>query len=136
MLEKPQESTFLNFSQIVKYYAVGGGVNAVGYLLFLWLVSSGVGHKLAATLLYLLGMLVSFWLNRKLVFDSDVPLQSGLVRLFFMMSVGYIINISMLFLFVDICGYKPGVVQLFSVVVVSIFFYLVNKIFVHRSSSQ
>lgn len=126
----------IDFLQIIRYYVVGSLVNAGGYAVFLLLLQGGMGHKLAASLLYLLGTLISFWLNRTLVFDSAVTLHSGIARLILMLGAGYVMNISILYVFVDWHGFHPAIVQLFSVVLVSVFFYLVNKFFVHRSQDQ
>ena len=123
-----------NFLQIMKYYAVGAFVNIGGYGIFLFWLHLGMGPKLAASLLYLVGALVSFWLNRALVFDSSVSVQSGLARLLLMLLMGYVLNIGTLYICVDKYGLNPSFVQLFSVVYISIIFYLVNKFFVHRTN--
>lgn len=123
-----------NCRQIVKYYSVGGGVNIVGYLLFLWLVSVGFGHKLVASGLYVVGTFVSFILNRKFVFDGRSALCSSISALFFMMVFGYIANMSMLYFFVDVLGFRSGIVQFFAVGLVSVCFFFFNKLFVHRGA--
>lgn len=133
MIRKFPGGARIGVLQLVKYYAVGGFVNAVGYLLFLMFVHIGIGHKLVASALYVIGVIVSFCLNRKLVFDSGITLRSGLARLFLVVIIGYILNISTLYLFVDIFKFNPGFVQLVSVIVVSVYFYLFNKFFVHKS---
>lgn len=123
----------LNLLQVFKYVGVGAIVNGGGYALFLLFLFLGMDHKVSASITYVVGVLASFLLNRKLVFESSVTLRSGLVRLFIMLLSGYALNISMLHLGVDVLSLPASVVQLVSIVCVSIFFYFVNKFFVHRS---
>lgn len=125
----------LSLVQIVKYLGVGAIVNGAGYGLFLLFLLVGIDHKLSASVTYLMGVLASFLLNRKLVFESSVTLQSGLLRLCIMLLSGYALNISMLYGGVDILGFPASIVQLVSIVCVSIYFYFLNKYFVHRSLS-
>lgn len=129
-------NNLIDFKQVIKYYAAGAVVNSGGYLLFLLLVSMGVEHKNAASILYVMGSLLSYWLNRKFVFNNAASIKSGFVRLLLMLLGGYLLNISALYIFVDIYGFHPGIVQLFSVVLVSMYFYFANKFFVHKGSNQ
>lgn len=123
----------LKLMQIFKYLGVGAIVNGVGYALFLLFLLLGIDHKLSASITYLMGALASFLLNRKLVFESVVRLQSGLLRLCIMLLSGYVLNISILYGGVDILGFPAATVQLASIICISIYFYLLNKYFVHRS---
>lgn len=115
---------------------MGALINGSGYLTFLLLLLAGVEHKLSASLTYLLGVLGSFWLNRKIVFGSTQSLRSGLFRLCLMLLAGYALNISMLYLGVDVLGYSARLIQLASIFCVSLFFYFVNKFYVHRSHNK
>lgn len=136
MKRLPSLPAHIDFLEIIRYYAVGGVVNVIGYALFVLLIHLGVEHKLAASTLYLLGALISFWLNRKLVFNSGAILRSSLIRLCLMLLAGYTLNILILFVCVDKLRFSAGVVQLFSIFFVSVFFYLFNKFFVHKSYSK
>ena len=121
----------INFFQIFKYVGVGMLVNGAGYALFLIFLLIGLEYKMSASITYFFGCIVSFFLNRRLVFESAVSLQSGFLRLFFMLLAGYFLNILLLYIGVDFLNCAVSVVQLVSIVCVSIFFYLVNKFFVH-----
>ncbi|MGY2398109.1 GtrA family protein [Pseudomonas sp. SDO5271_S396] len=120
--------------RIVRYCGVGVFVNGAGYALFLLMILVGLSHKLSASLTYFLGVLASFVLNRALVFRSVVTWRSGFFRLCIMLSLGYAINISMLYVGVDVFKLPASIVQLVSIVCVSVFFYCVNKWFVHKES--
>jgi putative flippase GtrA len=125
--------SFFSFSHIIKYYSFGILVNIVCYLLFIEFIKYGYDHKLVASLLYIIASLASFILNRKHVFDSSLPLFSSLARLVAMLVTGYILNISMLYFFVDIYRIDSRIVQAFSVIIASIYFYFFNKLIVHKS---
>lgn len=124
----------VNFRQVVRYYAVGAAVNGIGYLLFLLFISIGVEHKAAASFLYIVGVLASYLLNRKFVFNRIPTARFSSIKLATMLVGGYILNISLLFFFVDILNIPSGFVQFTSVILVSIYFYLVNKFYIHRDS--
>lgn len=120
-----------SFREIVKYYAAGAIVNGGGYLIFLLLIALGVEHKIAASAIYVIGVISSYWLNRKFVFNSSSAVNFRFVRLFLMLVSGYLLNMLMLYVFVDIYKFLPGLVQLIAVFLISIYFYFVNKFFVH-----
>ncbi len=57
--------------QFAKYAVVGVVSNSVFYLLYLLLTSAGMGHKTAMTLLYAVGVSLTFLLNRNWSFRHD-----------------------------------------------------------------
>lgn len=119
--------------QIVKYGAVGAIVNLAGYVLFLIFLWRGIEHKIAVSILYPVGALASFWLNRTLVFQSTASVPTSLPRLALMLFGGYVLNICMLYFLVDQMRFDPRIVQLFSLIVVAVLFFVINKTFVHRN---
>ncbi|MHC8311052.1 GtrA family protein [Pseudomonas sp. GT1P32] len=130
-----QQFASLGLLQFIKYYLVGALVNAGGYAAFLILIHQKIEAKLAASILYVIGALISFWLNRKLVFDSTIHIRTSLLRLLIMLMAGYVLNILMLYIFVDLYNAPAWLIQIASVVLVSVFFYLVNKFYVHESDN-
>lgn len=117
---------------MARYFGVGAFVNLGGYGFFLFFLKIGLEHKLSASLVYVLGTLVSYLLNRKLVFDSDIRMRSGLPRLCLALFCGYGLNLSILYLGVDFLNYAASVVQLLSIVCVSLFLYFANRFYIHR----
>lgn len=123
----------LNKIQILKYYTLGAFINFIGYLFYLFFLKVKIDYKIAASVLYIAGAIVSFFLNRKLVFKSSNSLKSGVIKHVVMLASGYFLNISILYFFVDIKKLDSKIVILFSTVIVSIYFYVFNKYFVHKS---
>lgn len=121
--------------QLVRYGAVGVLTNGLGYALFLLILWVGGGHKFAASFTYMMGVVFSFWLNRALVFNSNLSVWVGTIRLGAMILVGYLINISILYGGTDLMGISPWFTQMAAIVIVSVFFYLANKFYVHRGAA-
>ena len=70
----------LNKIQILKYYTLGAFINFIGYLFYLFFLKVKIDYKIAASVLYIAGAIVSFFLNRKLVFKSSNSLKSGVIK--------------------------------------------------------
>jgi len=119
-------------SQIIKYYFVGAFVNGLGYCFFIFFTYFGVGHLAAASGLYIAGVISSFFINRKIVFGGSIKFSKAFLRLFVVLLGGYFLNISVLLLFVDWLGFSAGVVQFFSLIIVSFYFFIFNKYYIHK----
>lgn len=126
------KSIFL-LKDLYRYYAAGMVINSVGYLAFLIFIYIGIDHKISATVLYIFGSLVSYLINRKYVFNSNSSINSSLSWFAISLLGGYFLNISLLYFFVDTHGFNPAIIQILSVFIISIYFYLINKFVVHRS---
>lgn len=122
-----------DIGQLIRYGIAGLAINGGGYLFFLLFLSIGIEHKLAATILYVAGVLISFLLNRKFVFNSKTPLTPSLMKHAAMVLGGYILNITMLSIWVDQYGCSPKYIQLISVGIVSLYFYFFSKFVVHSA---
>lgn len=121
--------------QLIRYCVVGVLNNALGYLIFLIFISKGIGHKSTATMLYVFGVFFSFCMNRSYVFKSTVSTGVALKRLLLTLIVGYLINLLGLYIFVDVLWFRPELIQFILIVVMSIYFYYVNKIYVHEGKT-
>ncbi len=59
--------------QFIRYAVVGLISNVSLYLVYLALTSAGMGHKIAMTLLYVVGVSLTFLLNRNWSFRQNGP---------------------------------------------------------------
>jgi putative flippase GtrA len=116
---------------IGKYIVVGLGTNGIGYLLYLLITWLGMGHKSAMTLLYLIGIIVNFYLNRRWTFKAQGSARNGFLRFLLVVVVGYILNLFWLVLFVDTIGLRHQLVQAAVIPVMAVYFFVANKYFVH-----
>ena len=119
--------------QVVRYIIVGAASNTIGYLLYLALTQLGVGHKTAMSCLYFIGVAINFYFNRNWTFRTTQSVRAGLARLLMAIALGYLLNLVWLYVFVDLVGWHHELVQLAAIVVISIYFFMINKYYVHAA---
>lgn len=122
--------------QFVRYALVGLASNAFGYLLYLALTYLGMGHKLAMSLLYGIGVLQTYFFNKKWSFRFDGAATPALVRYAAAYALGYIVNLSALMLLVDQMGLPHQWVQGAMIVVVAVMLFLAQRYWVFPQLSR
>jgi putative flippase GtrA len=122
-------------TQLLRYAIVGLASNAVGYLLYLGLTGMGMGHKLAMSLLYGVGVLQTFIFNKKWTFGNDDKHGVVFIRYCVSYGLGYIINIVVLLIFVDKLGYRHEIVQGVMILSLAVMLFFLQKYFVFRKKS-
>ena len=120
--------------QFTRYSFVGLATNLVLYLLYLLLTEWGMGYKSAMSLLYALGVFTTFIFNRNWSFRDDGGLSITLFRYLVAYLSGYVINFSVLFLFVDMHGLSHQWVQGVMIFSLAIYLFLLQKFWVFRDS--
>ena len=118
--------------QLFRYGIVGLCSNGIGYCCYLLITWLGLEPKVAMTLLYGVGALVSFFCNRSFTFSHKGGLRSAGLRYMMAHLMGYGINYAFLFFFVDQLGYAHEIVQAVAVFVVAFFLFISFKLFVFR----
>lgn len=116
--------------QLVRYGALGVLTNAAGYMLYLGITYLGLGAKVAMTILYCVGVCISFVGNRNWVFSSHGRMLGTSMRYLVVYAVGYAVNFSILTAFVDHLGYPHAYVQAASIMIVALFLFAAFKLFV------
>ena len=116
--------------QLLRYVVVGVGTNIMLYLAYLLLTGLGLGHKTAMTLLYGIGILQSFLLNRQWTFGHHGHISHGFIRYLLMYAAGYCINLTGLYLLVDIAGFPHQIIQLLIAVPLAIMFFVLLRLWV------
>jgi putative flippase GtrA len=111
-----------------KFALVGVISNLTGYLLYLLGTFLGAAPKLAMTVLYIVGATASFFANRKWTFSHRGPISSAMMRYAVSHLLGYLLNLSILIVFVDRVGLPHQLVQAVAIVIVAVFlFFLMNR---------
>lgn len=116
--------------QLIRYAIVGIASNLLGYSVYLLVTYAGAPSKTTMSVLYLTGAIVGFVGNRQLTFSHKGDLLSTGFRYFIAHTLGYLLNLAMLVLFVDKFGYPHQVVQGIAIFVVAIFLFVAFKLFV------
>lgn len=119
---------------MIRYGVVGIASNVVLFLLYLAITSAGMEHKLAMTLLYMVGVVQTFIFNKRWSFDYNGPYRQTFLRYGICYGVGYFVNLSALYFFVDHLGWSHQVVQGVMVLVVAVFLFVLQKFWVFRST--
>lgn len=120
--------------QGLRYIIVGLASNAAIYFLYLVLTSLGLGHKLAMSLLYVLGTLQTFVFNKRWTFSHRGDVRNCSVRYFIAYATGYVLNLALLHVFVDRLGLPHQVVQGIAIIVIAVILFLAQKYWVFRPS--
>lgn len=118
------------FAQVLRYGVVGILSNSIGYMAYMAIVATGVGHKLAMSLVYSAVFMMSFYGNRKFTFDQGGRIAVVGLKFIAVYAFGYVVNLFLLFVFVDFIGYKHEFVQLASIGVIAALSFVLLKFFV------
>jgi len=118
--------------QVVRYGVVGVASNLLTYLIYLGITSAGAEPKLAMSLVYLMGVIQTFFLNKTWSFRFDGAMAPALVRYICLYLLGYLINFLTLWLLVDKLGYPHQWVMGGLILFMAVFFFLGQKLWTFR----
>jgi len=116
--------------QLVSFGAIGVASNAALYVLYLALTKFGVGPKTAMTAVFILGVCVTFALNRRWTFRHEGALGRSAVRYAGAYVLAYAINVAALALLVDGAGLPHRAVMLGLIVVTAGLIFAAQKLWV------
>lgn len=116
--------------QFMRYIVVGATSNLLLYLAYIGLTAFGLGHKTAMTLLYITGALLTFMANRSWSFNHRGSGHAALARYIVAYVLGYLFNLTLLWLFVDRLHQPHQIVQAVAIVLVAASLFLMNKFWV------
>jgi putative flippase GtrA len=109
--------------------------NAIGYALYLGLTYFGIGPKLAMTLLYGVGVLQTFFFNKRWTFGHKGEYGPVLVRYCAAYGIGYAVNLLAFILLIDQGGLPHQLVQGVMIFFISGLLFLAQKYWVFPATS-
>jgi len=121
------------FFQLFRYGLIGILVNSIGYSLYILITSFLDYPKSVMSCLYIIGASMGFFLNRSITFRHEGSISKSATRYIFAQFLGFLVNYSLLSLFVDHFGIAHQVVQAFSVVVVALVLFVLLRVLVFSS---
>ncbi len=121
--------------QFIKYVLAGGIANLIGYGLYLLITWGGLGHKTTMTLLFFVGILISFWLNRNWAFGGVVSAPGVLSRFIAAYLLGFAYNFLLLWLMVDVMGFDHTIIQAIAVATLALLLFMAQKYWIFRPQS-
>ena len=122
--------------QFLRYAVVGLVSNGVLYLAYLALTWAGMGHKTAMTLLYVVGVSLTFLFNRNWSFRHDGAASPAILRYFTIYGFGYVLNFFVLLVFVDYLHLSHEIVQGVMVLALAVMLFLLQRYWVFRPETR
>lgn len=121
-------------AQFSRYAATGAVSNIVLYGLYLALTGIGAQPEAAMSLLYLLGVIQTFMVNRAWSFRHGGSVPTALLRYFATYAIGYLTNLAILVLFADLLGWDHRYVQASAIIFVAALLFFMQRNWVFGST--
>jgi len=118
--------------QALRYGVVGLASNLLLYLLYLAFTLTGLEPKTAMTLAYGIGVAQTFLLNRSWTFTHRGRLRDSSIRFLLAYSLGYLLNLGILFALVDGAGLPHQPVQAGAILCVAALLFLLQRYWVFQ----
>ena len=125
-----------SLAQLLKYALVGVSSNLAGYAIYLLVTSLGTPPKLAMTCLYAIGAALGYIGNRQLTFSHNGSLSRSVLRYALVHCLGYLLNLSILVVFVDHLHWSHAWVQGAAVLIVAGMLFLMFKFFAFSGNAS
>lgn len=116
--------------QFLRYATVGVASNLLLYLAFLGLTAMGMEHKIAMTVLYVSGVLITYLANRDWSFNHNGMTHTAFVRYVIAYVLGYLLNLGLLWFAVDFLHMPHQGVQAVAIVMVALSLFVMHKYWV------
>jgi putative flippase GtrA len=117
-------------AQLFRYGLVGITTNLLGYFVYLFITHLGVEPKVLITFMYPIGAAIGFFGNRQWAFAHEGAVWKSGIRYCSTHLFGYLMNLAILFLFVDELGFPHQWVQAVAIILVAGYLFVAFKYFV------
>ncbi len=114
---------FPNFKRFIKYGITGIINTAITYPLFI-LLSNIIDYRFAISIIFPLGVLLSYFLNKKFVFNKE---KGNMIAFFFVMTTMFLTNLSITWILVEFGNIAKEISQGLAICIAFIIAYLLNK---------
>lgn len=119
--------------QLIRYAVVGVASNLFCYLVYLGMTRLGMDPKLAMSILYCVGVLQTFLFNRNWTFNHSGAQRVVFSRYCAAYGLGYVLNLSVLYVLVDRHGYPHQIIQGMMILLLAVMLFLAQKFWVFRT---
>jgi putative flippase GtrA len=117
--------------QLMRFAAVGVLNTVLGYaVIFACMYLAGLGAVTSNVIGYLVGLIVSYVMNRTFTFRSVAPASREMIRFVSIFLLAYLANLAVLVLSIDHFGVHEGVAQIGAGVVYFGLSFIMNKYYV------
>jgi putative flippase GtrA len=122
---------FQNFKKFIKYSIVGIVNTVITYPAFIFL-SNIIDYTFAIIIIFPLGVLLSYFLNKKFVFNKE---KGNMFIFFIIMTIMFLTNFSITWILVEFGNIIKEISQGLSIIAAFIVHYLLNKKFSFKKIS-
>ena len=121
------------YIQFMRFVVVGLTSNAICFLFYLGLTTMGIGHKFSMSLSYIIGIIQTFFSNKKWSFQYKNSDRYILILYFTIYIFIYIFNLIMMIIFVDLFQFPHHIVQATMIAVCGVFLFFLQKFLVFKT---
>lgn len=125
-----------NYKQFIKFGLVAVSYNVVAYIVYILIIYWGYNYLLASTTAFFLGIVLSYLLNKQIVFNSKHQDYTTIIRytIFYAFLLG--LNLVLLRTFVYSLKVNPYLAQILVTGIAALVSYNVMRIFVFKGEKQ
>ena len=116
----------------VRFAVVGIASNATLFVIYLVLTALGTEPLVAATLMWILGVALTFTFNRSWTFRNTGSVAPALARYGLLYGTAYVLNLALLVLLVNRAGLPHALVQGVLILLFGVGLFTVQRIWVFR----
>ena len=120
--------------QFLRYAVVGLISNLLLYLAYLLITQRGVGYKTTMTLLYAVGVSLTFVFNKNWTFSYQGHVTKAFIAYVLIYALGYVLNLVVLYVLVDEFGFRHQWIQGFMIVILAVLLFTLQKYIVFRKT--
>lgn len=124
---------FSSFREFFSFGLVGLSSNLVAYFIYLFITYFGMPPKTAMTIIYISAASIGYFGHKKITFNHSGNVLKSLTKYLTAHCLGYLLNLFLLFYFVDIQGFPHELVQIFAIFTVAMFLFFSFKFFVFNN---
>jgi putative flippase GtrA len=119
--------------KIGRFIVVGIISNGIGYGVYLLITWLGVPYKIAMTLLYFVGVMMSYFGNKKFTFADTQKMSTTIVKFLVVYIIGYIVQYVILYVLVDRFVVFHAYAQLAGAIVVAVYIFIALRFFIFNT---
>lgn len=129
---------WMTWPQKIRFLLVGGYNTVFSYLLFVWIlwILDGQYEQIALALSFAISSINSFWTQKIYVFASKEPAIPEYIKCIGTWSISYILNAIILWGMVDGLGINAYISQGITLILLTVFSWIMLKYFAFQKSKQ
>jgi putative flippase GtrA len=118
----------------IRYVLVGCFLNTIGFIFYLLMTNMGTDPKYTISFLYPFGFFVSYMGNKNWTFSNTSENRKPLIRFSLMHLFGYLFNLVVLYVCVDLYGFNHKFTQVLAMIFLVFYFFIALKMYVFKNT--